>query len=51
VEWEKQKKKILDPENEEHIQWIYQQALHRARQFQVQGVSLEMTKVYTIFVL
>ncbi len=36
--------KKMDTDNPEHIQWLYQIALHRAQEFKIEGVTYSLTQ-------
>jgi ubiquitin-activating enzyme E1 C len=43
--WEEQRKDItLDTDDPEHITWLYTTALERAKQFNIEGVTYQMTQ-------
>ena len=45
IAWEEQRKdETLDTDDPEHITWLYQTALERAKQFKIQGVTYSMTQ-------
>lgn len=45
IKWEEQRKDIvLDTDDPEHITWLYQTALARAREFGIDGVTYSMTQ-------
>ena len=45
IAWEEQRKgEILDPDNPDHINWLYTTAFERAQQFQIPGVTYSMTQ-------
>lgn len=45
IAWEEQRKdEILDTDDPEHITWLYQTALERAKQFNISGVTYAMTQ-------
>lgn len=45
IAWEEQRKDItLDTDDPEHITWLYTTALERARQFNIEGVTYQMTQ-------
>ena len=44
--WEKKRpNEPFDTENEEHIQWIYHEALERSLEFGIEGVTVQLTRV------
>ena len=44
--WEKKRPNdSFDAENEEHIQWIYHEALERSHVFGIVGVTIQLTHV------
>jgi NEDD8-activating enzyme E1 len=45
IAWEQQRKDItLDTDDPEHITWLYTAALERAKQFNIEGVTYQMTQ-------
>jgi ubiquitin-activating enzyme E1 C len=45
IKWEEERKEItLDTDDPEHITWLYQTALKRAQEFNIQGVTYSMTQ-------
>jgi NEDD8-activating enzyme E1 len=45
IKWEEERKDItLDTDDPEHITWLYQKALTRAKEFNIQGVTYSMTQ-------
>ncbi|CAK4034099.1 NEDD8-activating enzyme E1 catalytic subunit [Lecanosticta acicola] len=45
IKWEEERKDIqLDTDDPEHITWLYQTALKRAKEFGIQGVTYSMTQ-------
>lgn len=45
IAWEEERKDItLDTDDPEHINWLYQKALKRAKEFNIQGVTYSMTQ-------
>jgi ubiquitin-activating enzyme E1 C len=45
IKWEEDRKEItLDTDDPEHITWLYQTALKRAKEFNIQGVTYSMTQ-------
>ncbi|KAF2634152.1 NEDD8-activating enzyme E1 catalytic subunit [Massarina eburnea CBS 473.64] len=45
IAWEEHRKEItLDTDDPEHITWLYQQALARAQEFNIPGVTYSMTQ-------
>lgn len=45
IAWEEQRKDItLDTDDPEHITWLYTTALERAKQFNIEGVTYQMTQ-------
>ena len=45
IKWEEERKDItLDTDDPEHITWLYQKALARAKEFNIQGVTYSMTQ-------
>lgn len=45
IAWEEHRKDtILDTDDPEHITWLYQTALSRAKEFNIQGVTYSMTQ-------
>jgi ubiquitin-activating enzyme E1 C len=45
IKWEEERKDIvLDTDDPEHITWLYQTALSRAKEFGIQGVTYSMTQ-------
>jgi len=38
------KDKKMDTDNPEHVQWLYEQALERAKEFNITGVTYSMTQ-------
>lgn len=45
IKWEEERKDItLDTDDPEHITWLYQKALGRAKEFGIQGVTYSMTQ-------
>lgn len=45
IAWEEQRKDIiLDTDDSEHITWLYQTALERAKHFNIEGVTYQMTQ-------
>lgn len=45
IKWEEDRKDIvLDTDDPEHITWLYQTALKRAQEFNIQGVTYSMTQ-------
>lgn len=45
IAWEEQRKEIiLDTDDSEHITWLYTTALERAKQFNIEGVTYQMTQ-------
>ena len=45
IAWEEQRKDItLDTDDPEHITWLYITALERAKQFNIEGVTYQMTQ-------
>ena len=45
IKWEEERKDIvLDTDDPEHITWLYQTALSRAKEFNIEGVTYSMTQ-------
>lgn len=45
IAWEEERKDIiLDTDDPEHIGWLYQKALKRAKEFNIEGVTYSMTQ-------
>ncbi|SMQ51274.1 unnamed protein product [Zymoseptoria tritici ST99CH_1A5] len=45
IKWEEDRKEItLDTDDPEHITWLYQTALKRAQEYNIQGVTYSMTQ-------
>jgi ubiquitin-activating enzyme E1 C len=45
IAWEEERKEMtLDTDDPEHITWLYQKALKRAHEFDIQGVTYSMTQ-------
>lgn len=45
IAWEEHRKDdVLNTDNPEHITWLYQKALARAKEFNIQGVTYSMTQ-------
>ena len=45
IKWEEERKDIqLDTDDPEHITWLYQKALSRAKEFNISGVTYSMTQ-------
>ncbi|EMC95449.1 hypothetical protein BAUCODRAFT_542044 [Baudoinia panamericana UAMH 10762] len=45
IKWEEERKDIiLDTDDPEHITWLYQTAIQRAKQFKIEGVTYSMTQ-------
>lgn len=45
IKWEEERKDIvLDTDDPEHITWLYQKALSRAKEFNIEGVTYSMTQ-------
>ena len=45
IKWEEERKDIvLDTDDPEHITWLYQTALKRAKEFNIEGVTYSMTQ-------
>ena len=45
IKWEEERKEItLDTDDPEHITWLYQTALGRAKEYGIQGVTYSMTQ-------
>ncbi|KAK5107539.1 hypothetical protein LTR62_001027 [Meristemomyces frigidus] len=45
IKWEEKRKElILDTDDPEHITWLYQEALGRAQEYGIQGVTYSMTQ-------
>jgi ubiquitin-activating enzyme E1 C len=43
--WDRERRGIVfNPDNEEHIEWVYQQSLERSRKFNIDGVTKFLTK-------
>ncbi|KAK5120342.1 hypothetical protein LTR85_006281 [Meristemomyces frigidus] len=45
IKWEEERKDLqLDTDDSEHITWLYQKALSRAKEFKIEGVTYSMTQ-------
>jgi ubiquitin-activating enzyme E1 C len=45
IHWDQVRKgEEVDGDNEEHIQWIYERAIKRAAEFNIEGVTVSLTK-------
>ncbi|KAK3671209.1 NEDD8 activating enzyme [Recurvomyces mirabilis] len=45
IKWEEERKDlVLDTDDPEHITWLYQKALGRAKEFKIEGVTYSMTQ-------
>ncbi|KAF2836446.1 hypothetical protein M501DRAFT_996623 [Patellaria atrata CBS 101060] len=45
IKWEEERKDVtLDTDDPEHITWLYQKALSRAKEFNIEGVTYSMTQ-------
>lgn len=45
IAWEEERKDVvLDTDDPEHISWLYQKALKRAKEFNIEGVTYSMTQ-------